>query len=222
MNIPRTGDLFDLTHTLAKPLLEGEEYPYSALPKIKEFVISLGKTLSPDEYDEIDDEIWVAKDATIAETATVCGPVIIGHKTEVRPGAFIRGSALIGDGVVVGNSTEIKNAIIFDNVQIPHYNYVGDSILGYRSHMGAGAVASNFKLDHSNIVLRDTSGERFETGLRKFGVMLADFAEVGCNSVLFPGTIVGRESLVYPLSRVRGIIPAHAIYRGENDIIERK
>jgi len=222
MNIPRTNELFDLTHTLAKPLLEGVEYPYSALPKIKEFVISLGKQLSPDEYDEIDDEIWIAKDATIAETATVCGPVIIGHKTEVRPGAFIRGSALIGDGVVVGNSTEIKNAIIFDNVQIPHYNYVGDSILGYRSHMGAGAVASNFKLDHSNIVLRDGSGEKFETGLRKFGVMLADFAEVGCNSVLFPGTIVGRESLVYPLSRVRGIIPARAIYRGENDIIERK
>ena len=221
MKIPRTKQLFDLSHTLAASLLEQSEYPFEALPKIKNFIKELGPCLPKDEYEEISEGVWVAKDAKIAKTATIEAPTIICHGTEVRPGAFIRGSVLIGEGVVVGNSTEIKNAIIFDSVQIPHYNYVGDSILGYRSHMGAGAIASNFKLDHSNISL-SSEGERYDTGLRKFGVMLADFAEVGCNSVLNPGTIVGRESLIYPLSRVRGIIPSRSILGADGSIKERK
>ena len=221
MNIPKTQELYDLSHTLAKELLEETTYPFEALPKIKGFIIELGKTLSSDEYDIIGENIWAAKDAKIYSTATIEGPTIIGHKTEVRPGAFIRGSALIGAGVVVGNSTEIKNAIVFDNVQIPHYNYVGDSILGYRSHMGAGAIASNFKLDHSNISVRD-GNEKYDTGLRKFGVMLGDFSEVGCGSVMNPGTIIGRETLVYPLSKVRGIIPSNSILGDEGQLKIRK
>lgn len=221
MSIPKTNELFDLSHTKASELLSSCEYPYEALPKIKEFILELQKTLSPTEYDCIAEGVYVAKGVKISPTATIEAPTIIGKGTEVRPGAFIRGSALIGEGVVVGNSTEIKNAIIFDNVQIPHYNYVGDSILGYRSHMGAGAVASNFKLDHSNISIRDGASV-IDTGLRKFGVMLGDFAEVGCNSVLCPGSIIGRESLVYPLSRVRGIIPERHIMSGTGEIVPRR
>ena len=221
MNIPKTEELFDLSHTLAAELLSATVYPFEALTKIKETVLSLGAKLPADEYDEVTPGVWIAKDAKVYSTATIEAPTIIGHKTEVRPGAFIRGSAIIGDGVVVGNSTEIKNAIVFDNVQIPHYNYVGDSILGYRSHMGAGAIASNFKLDHTNISLR-TGDERFDTGLRKFGVMLGDFSEVGCGSVMNPGTIIGKNTLIYPLSRVRGIIPESSILGENGELKARK
>lgn len=221
MSIPKTEELFDLKHTLAYELLAKTKYPYEALPLIKDFIKKLGPTLPKDEYNNPSEDVYIAKDAKIYPTATIEGPTIIGHKTEVRPGAFIRGSALIGDGVVVGNSTEIKNAIVFDSVQIPHYNYVGDSILGFKSHMGAGAIASNFKLDHSNISIYD-NGEKIETGLRKFGAMLGDFAEVGCGSVMNPGTIIGRETLIYPLSRVRGIIPQNSILNDHGEIKERK
>ena len=212
MILPKTFELYDTSHTLAKDLLDSTTYPFEALPKIKEFIKELQKTLSADEYDEISEGVFVAKDATIAPTATILPPTIIGHKTEVRPGAFIRGSALIGDGAVIGNSTEIKNAIVFDSVQLPHYNYVGDSIMGYKSHLGAGAIASNFKLDHSNINIR-VGDEVFATGLRKFGVMLGDYSEVGCQSVLYPGTIVGKNTLIYPLSSVRGVVAGNSIYQ---------
>lgn len=221
MTIPKTKELYDLSHTLAEPILKDTTYPFEALPKIKDFIKELSRTLPKDEYTEISEGVFVGKGVSIAKTATIEAPTIIGEGTEIRPGAFIRGSALIGCGVVVGNSTEIKNAIVFDNVQIPHYNYVGDSILGYRSHMGAGAVASNFKLDHSNISV-SAGGEKYDTGLRKFGVMLGDFSEVGCNSVLCPGTIIGRESVVYPLSRVRGIVGSNMIYKSENEIVSKK
>jgi NDP-sugar pyrophosphorylase family protein len=216
-----TRELFDLDHTLAKELLWGLEYPYLALPLIKEYIRGLFATLPENEYTEISPEVYVANDAKIYPTATIEGPSIIGHGTEVRPGAFIRGSALIGNGVVVGNSTEIKNAIVFDNVQIPHYNYVGDSILGYRSHMGAGAIASNFKLDHSNIKIK-CDGGYIETGLRKFGVMLGDYSEVGCGSILNPGTVIGRECLIYPRSVIRGIIPAGSIVGNQGEIKKRR
>lgn len=221
MNIPKTKELYDLSHTLAAQLLETTVYPFEALPKIKELVLKLGANLSSDEYDEVSDGVWVARDAKFYPTATIEAPTIIGHRTEVRPGAFIRGSALIGDDVVVGNSTEIKNAIVFDSVQIPHYNYVGDSILGYRSHMGAGAIASNFKLDHTNISIYHDEG-KLNTGLRKFGVMLGDYSEVGCGSVMNPGTIIGKQTLIYPLSRVRGIVPSNSILDDNGIIKERK
>lgn len=223
MKVPKTTELFDLEHTLAKPLLMKFESdaPYLALPLIKDFIKELQKALPPDEYDEIDDGVFVAKGVKIPKTATIEAPVIIGKNTEIRPGAYIRSASLIGEGVVVGNSTEIKNAIIFDGVQIPHYNYVGDSILGYKSHMGAGAIASNFKLDGSNINVRTDEGP-VATGLRKFGVMLGDHAEVGCNSVLFPGTVVGRGAAIYPLSRVRGVIPENHILNMDGKLIKKK
>ncbi|MBQ8380568.1 MAG: UDP-N-acetylglucosamine pyrophosphorylase [Clostridia bacterium] len=214
MNLPKTSELYDTSHTLAKELLDGTTYPHEALPKIKDYIIELQKKLSPDEYDEISEGVFAAKDAKIDPKATILPPTIIGHNTEVRCGAFIRGSALIGDGAVIGNSTEIKNAIVFDSVQLPHYNYVGDSIMGYKSHLGAGAIASNFKLDHSNINVR-MGDEVFATGLRKFGVMLGDFSEIGCNSVLYPGTVIGKNTLVYPVSSVRGVIEANSIYHNQ-------
>lgn len=212
MHIPKTTELFDLTHTLARLLFEKEPYSFFVLPKIKAFIEELGKTLSPSEYKKAGENVWIGENVTIAKTATVTGPAIIGKNTEIRPGAYIRGSVVIGENVVIGNSTEVKNSVIFDEVQIPHYNYVGDSVLGYRSHMGAAAIASNFKLDHGSVVLRKDD-EKFETGLRKFGVLLGDFSEIGCGSVLNPGTIVGRKTLVYPLSVVRGIIPARSIVK---------
>lgn len=219
MKIPKTEELFDISHTLAKPLLEREEHAFHVLPLILDFIKETGRTLDKGEYERISDEVWIARSAMVASEAHIHAPAIIGHETEVRYGAFIRGAALIGDGCVIGNSTEVKNAIIFDGVEIPHYNYVGDSILGYRSHMGAGAIASNFKLDHTNINLKD--GDEFlKTGLRKFGVLLGDFAQIGCNSVLFPGTIIGRRTLVYPTSKVRGIIPECHIYKDEGRIVK--
>ena len=214
---PRIYELLDLEHTIAKELFSISDNPFDFLPKIKEFTEAAGKALPKDEYSEIAENVWVAKDAKIAPTATILPPTIIGKGTEVRPGAYIRGAVIIGDGAVIGNSTEIKNAIIFDGVQIPHYNYVGDSVLGYKSHLGAGAVISNFKLDHKNVKIRSGS-DVFETGMRKCGAILADFAEVGCNSVIFPGTIIGRGTLVYPLTPVRGIIPENSILHSDGTL----
>lgn len=217
----KTAELFDLNHSLAAPLLSRFEYPWEALKEIKEYTLSLGKTLSPDEYDNPEEGVWIAKTATVAPTATVNGPCIIGKNTEVRPGAYIRGSVIVGDGCVVGNSCELKNAILFDCVQVPHFNYIGDSVLGYRSHTGAGAITSNVKSDKSLVSVVTDDG-RIPTGLKKFGAMLGDFVEVGCNSVLNPGTVIGRNSNIYPLSSVRGTVPPNSIFKGKNDIVTKK
>jgi NDP-sugar pyrophosphorylase family protein len=216
----KTRDLFDLTHTLAADLLERTEYPWEALGGIKQFIIEIGRTLPADEYEEVSEHVWIARDAKIYPNNYIAGPCIIGHETEVRPGAFVRGSALVGSHCVVGNSTELKNVILFDNVQVPHYNYVGDSILGYRSHMGAGSITSNVKSDKKLIVVR-CGEERIETGLKKMGAMLGDGVEVGCNSVLNPGTVIGRNSNVYPTSCVRGTVPANCIWKNNGNVIEK-
>ena len=216
----KTTDLFDLSHSLAGAWLGEFEYPWQALKGIKDFILALGPTLGED-YIETAPQVWVHKTAVVAPTAWLGAPCIIGANTEVRHCAFVRGSALIGENCVVGNSVEIKNAILFDNVQTPHYNYVGDSILGYRSHMGAGSVTSNVKSDKTLVAVR-SGGERIETGLKKFGAMLGDFVEVGCNSVLNPGTVIGRESNVYPTSCVRGVIPARCIHKNNGRIIEKQ
>ena len=218
----KTNELYDLTHTLAAPLLSECEFPWEALPKIKEFVVELGKTLSPDEYDNPAENVWIAKSATIAPSATISAPCIIGKNTELRTGAFIRGSVIVGEGCVVGNSCELKNAILFDSVQVPHFNYIGDSILGYRSHTGAGAITSNVKSDKTLVNVKGENGEAIPTGLKKFGAMLGDFVEVGCNSVLNPGTVIGRNSNIYPLSSVRGTVPANSIFKSQGNIVEKK
>ncbi len=215
------NDLYDLSHSLAGDYLKKLTYPWEALAGIKELILQLGAKLPADEYDHPKDDVWIAKDAVIYPNNYIADPCIIGHKTEVRPGAFIRGSALVGDNCVVGNSTELKNVILFDNVQVPHYNYVGDSILGYLSHMGAGSITSNVKSDKKPVIIRN-EGENFETGLKKVGAMLGDRVEVGCNSVLNPGTVVGRDSNVYPVSCVRGVVPANSIYKGEHKIVAKK
>lgn len=217
----KTYELYDLSHTLAAELLSSCEYPWEALPKIKNFVIALGNTLSADEYDNPSENVWIAKSATVAKSATICAPCIIGKNTELRTGAFIRGSVIVGDGCVVGNSCELKNAILFDNVQVPHFNYIGDSILGYRSHTGAGAITSNVKSDKSLVCVRGNDGELIETGLKKFGAMLGDFVEVGCNSVLNPGTVIGRNTNIYPLSSVRGSIPPDSIFKAPDNIVKK-
>lgn len=213
--------LYSLEHTQAKPLLEQFTYPWEALAEIGSFVQALGETLSPAEYDQIAPQVWVAKSATVAPTATLKPPCIIGPETEVRPGAFIRGSVLVGTGAVVGNSTELKNVILFDKVQVPHYNYVGDSILGYKAHMGAGSITSNVKSDKTLVVVKGPDGLALETGRKKFGAMLGDCVEVGCNSVLNPGTVIGRESNVYPLSSVRGVIPARHIFKAPGNVVPK-
>ncbi len=208
----KISDLYDLNHTLAKEYLEGFEYPWEALGGIKNFIIELGKSLPEDEYNEISENVWVHKTASVAPTAFIGAPAIIGKNTEVRHCAFVRGSALVGENCVVGNSVELKNVILFDNVQTPHYNYVGDSILGYKSHMGAGSITSNVKSDKTLVCVK-SKDEVIETGLKKFGAMVGDFVEVGCNSVLNPGTVIGRESNVYPLSSVRGVVEEKSIYK---------
>lgn len=217
----RIQNLYDLTHTAAAPLLEKLDYPWQALPRIKEFIIQLGESLSPDEYDRRGENVWVAKSAKVFETAYIAGPAIIGPETEVRHCAFIRGNALVGAGCVVGNSTELKNVILFDKVQVPHYNYVGDSILGYFSHMGAGSITSNVKSDKTLVTVH-AADESIETGLKKFGAMLGDHVEVGCNSVLNPGTVIGRNSNVYPLSMVRGFVPANSIYKVRGEVVTKR
>ena len=216
----KTKDLYDLTHTLAASLLENTDYPWEALPKIKEFIVETGEKLPGDEYDEVSEHVWIAKDAVIYPNNYIGAPCIIGHRTEVRPGAFIRGSALVGDNCVVGNSTELKNVILFDNVQVPHYNYVGDSILGYKSHMGAGSITSNVKSDKLPVVVK-CGEEKIETGMKKIGAMLGDRVEVGCNSVLNPGTVIGRDSNVYPTSCVRGTIPEKSIWKNKGVIVKK-
>lgn len=210
----------DLSKTLAKELLEGKTYPWEVLPCISEFIVKLGNTLSEEEYEKKGENVWIAKSAKVAPTAYINGPVIIGKDAEVRHCAFIRGNALVGEGAVVGNSTELKNVILFDKVQVPHYNYVGDSILGYKSHMGAGSITSNVKSDKKLVVVKGKE-VRMETGLKKFGAMLGDEVEVGCGSVLNPGTVVGSHTNIYPLSSVRGVVPSHSIYKNQNEVVEK-
>ena len=216
----KTKDLFDLTHTRAASLLESTVYPWEALGKIKETIVQIGENLPADEFEEVREHVWIAKDAVIYPNNYIGAPCIIGHKTEVRPGAFIRGSALVGDNCVVGNSTELKNVILFDNVQVPHYNYVGDSILGYRSHMGAGSITSNVKSDKLPVTVK-CDNETIETGMKKIGAMLGDRVEVGCNSVLNPGTVIGRDSNIYPTSCVRGTVPERSIWKNGGNIVQK-
>ncbi len=220
-------EMYDLEHTLAADYLAQFDYPWEALAGISDFILALGKTLPMDEYHHpldwdgnVLEDVWVANDATVFKTAYLHGPCIIGHGTEVRQCAFVRGSALVGDNCVVGNSTELKNVILFDNVQVPHYNYVGDSILGYKSHMGAGSITSNVKSDKTLVVVKDGVSE-LETGRKKFGAMLGDRVEVGCNSVLNPGTVLERDVSVYPTSCVRGVVPAGHIWKDKDHIIRR-
>lgn len=212
------NELYDLDHTLAKEYLQRFTYPWEALKGIHDFILELGPTLK--DYQEIQPQVWVHPDAVLAPTAYLGAPCIIGPRTEVRHGAFIRGNALVGADCVVGNSVELKNVILFDHVQTPHYNYVGDSILGYYSHMGAGSITSNVKSDKTLVVVKDKE-ETIETGLKKMGAMLGDHVEVGCNSVLNPGTVIGVDTNIYPLSRVRGIIPAHSIYKDAENIVSK-
>ncbi len=214
----KINDLYDLSHSMAGEYLSEFEYPWEALEGIKELILQIGAKLPADEYDHPKEDVWIAKDATIYPNNYIAGPCIIGHKTEVRPGAFVRGSALVGENCVVGNSTELKNVILFDNVQVPHYNYVGDSILGYKAHMGAGSITSNVKSDKKLVVINN-EGEKIETGRKKVGAMVGDRVEVGCNSVLNPGTVIGRDSNVYPVSCVRGVIPANSIYKEARKIV---
>ena len=217
----KTKELYDLTKSLAGDYLSAFEYPWQALSGIKELIISLGEKLPKDEFDEISENVWVHKSAVIFSSAYIGAPCIIGKGTEVRQCAFIRSAALIGENCVIGNSTEVKNAIIFNNVQVPHFNYVGDSILGYKSHLGAGAVTSNVKSDKSLVKVR-IDGETIETGLKKFGAMVGDNVEVGCNSVLNPGTVIGKNTNIYPLSSVRGVVPENSIFKNQENIVTKE
>lgn len=221
MNSIKITELYDLTHTIAAEYLKNFTYPWEALKGIGELIISLGNQLNPDEYDNPAENVWIHKTAKVFPSAYIGAPCIIGANTEVRHCAFIRSSALVGDNCVVGNSVELKNVIIFDNVQTPHYNYVGDSILGYKSHMGAGSITSNVKSDKTNVVIK-SNGETIETGIKKIGAMLGDYVEVGCNSVLNPGTVVGRNSNIYPTSCVRGVVPADSIWKTGGVVVSKK
>ena len=214
-------ELYDLSHTMAAEYLAGFTYPWEALAGIKSLIISLGEKLNPDDYREVSPQVWVHRTAKVAPTAFLGAPCIIGAETEVRHCAFIRGAALVGEHCVVGNSVELKNVILFDNVQTPHYNYVGDSILGYKSHMGAGSITSNVKSDRTLVQVRD-GDVRIPTGRKKFGAIVADFAEVGCNAVLNPGTIVERGSIVYPVVCVRGVVPERCICKTGGVIVPRR
>lgn len=217
----KNTDLFsDLSATLAASLFEETEYPWEVLPRIKDFVLALGPRLDGSEYERVADQVWIHRSCKVYDTAVILGPTIIGAETEVRPSAFIRGSVLVGRNCVVGNSTELKNCILFDRVQVPHYNYVGDSVLGYRAHMGAGAVTSNVKGDRQPVVVHRGS-ERMETGLKKLGAMLGDYAEIGCGAVLNPGAVIGRGAQVYPLVSVRGTVPANCIHKG-GSVVEKR
>ena len=214
------AEMYDLSQTIAAELFEGKTYPWEVLHEIGDFILKLGATLDPEEYEKRGENVWIAKSATIAPTASINGPCIIGKNTEVRQCAFIRGKAIVGEGCVVGNSTELKNVVLFNKVQVPHYNYVGDSVLGFKSHTGAGAITSNVKQDKT-LVKVNYYGTKVETGLKKFGAMLADNVEVGCNSVLNPGTVVGRHSNIYPLSMVRGFVPAESIMKTGGVIVSK-
>lgn len=214
-------ELLDIDKTIAAKLFEGKTYPWEALDGIKSFILELGATLSADEYDHPEDGVWIAKDAKIFPSAYIGAPCIIDHGAEVRHCAFIRGNAIVGKNAVVGNSTELKNVVLFDNVQVPHYNYVGDSILGYKAHMGAGSITSNVKSDKTLVTVHIPDAP-IETGRKKFGAILGDNVEVGCNSVLNPGTVIGRCSNIYPVSCVRGVVPANSIYKAKDNIVAKK
>lgn len=214
-------NMLDLNETIARELFEGKTYPWEVLPEIGAFIKKLGESLDPEEYERRGDDVWIARTASVAPTACVNGPAIIGKNAEVRHCAFIRGNAIVGEGSVVGNSTELKNVVLFNSVQVPHYNYVGDSVLGYKSHMGAGSICSNVKSDKKLVVVKNGE-EKIETGLKKFGAMLGDHVEVGCGSVLNPGTVIGRNTNIYPLSPVRGCVPADSIYKKAGDIVKKK
>jgi len=221
MNNIEISNLYNLDETIAKEIFNGVTYPWEVLPKISDFIKELGKTLDKNEYEEKGENIWIAKSAKVAASASITGPVIIGKNAEVRHCAFIRGNAIVGENSVVGNSTELKNVILFNNVQVPHYNYVGDSILGYKSHMGAGSITSNVKSDKKLVIVKD--GEKtYETGLKKFGAMIGDNVEVGCGSVLNPGTVIGKNSNIYPLSSVRGVVAENSIYKKQGEVVEKR
>ena len=214
-------ELYTLNETIATDIFEGVTYPWEVLSRISEFIVELGNTLSEEEYEKKGENIWIARTAKVAESASITGPVIIGKEAEIRHCAFIRGNAIVGEGAVVGNSTELKNVILFNKVQVPHYNYVGDSILGYKSHMGAGSITSNVKSDKKLVVVKTPDGQ-IETGLKKFGAMLGDEVEVGCGSVLNPGTVVGSHTNIYPLSSVRGFVPTESIYKKQGEVVEKQ
>lgn len=220
MEACKISNMYTLSETIAAGLFEGVEYPWEVLPKIHDFILELGKTLPADKFEKRGEDIWIAKSATVAPTACLNGPLIVDEEAEIRHCAFVRGNAIVGKGAVVGNSTELKNVVLFNKVQVPHYNYVGDSVLGFKSHMGAGSITSNVKSDKTLVVVK-SAGEKIETGLKKMGAMLADHVEVGCNSVLNPGTVIGRNSNIYPTSCVRGCIPANSIYKNEKEIVEK-
>lgn len=217
----KISNLYNLEETIAGKLFEGATYPWEVLPKISAFIVELGNQLSSEEYEKRGENVWVAKSAKVAPKAYINGPAIIGKESEIRHCAFIRGNAIVGEGAVVGNSTELKNVVLFNKVQVPHYNYVGDSILGYRAHMGAGSITSNVKSDKTLVVVKDGE-DQIPTGLKKFGAMLGDCVEVGCNSVLNPGTVVGRNAQIYPTSCVRGVIRANSIYKKQGEIVEKR
>lgn len=217
----RCSQLFDLRHTIAERIFDDVIYPWEVLPKISDFIIKLGNSLSEEEYDKKEDNIWIAKTAEIAPSAYIKGPVIIGKNAEIRHCAFIRGNAIVGEGAIVGNSTELKNVLLFDMVQVPHYNYVGDSILGYKSHMGAGSITSNVKSDKTLVTVL-YEGELIKTGLKKMGAILSDNVEIGCGSVLNPGTVIGKNVNVYPLSMVRGYVPPNSIYKKAGELVEKR
>lgn len=221
MEQAKISNLYDLEQTIAKDLFEGATYPWEVLGKISGFIRELGPKLDPERFEQRGEDIWVAKSVNVAPTAFLNGPLIIDEEAEIRHCAFVRGSAIVGRGSVVGNSTELKNVVIFNSVQVPHYNYVGDSVLGYKSHMGAGSITSNIKSDRTLVVVKDGT-EKIETGLKKIGAMLGDYVEVGCNSVLNPGTVIGRGSNIYPLSSVRGVIPANSIYKNRGEVAEKQ
>ena len=214
-------NLYHLEETIAADLFEGKDYPWEVLPEIGSFILKLGPTLPKDEYDQVGEDVWIAKSANVFPSAYVHGPAIIGKDAEVRHCAFIRGNASVGEGAVVGNSTELKNVVLFNKVQVPHYNYVGDSVLGYKAHMGAGSITSNVKADKM-LVKVHAGTENIETGLKKFGAMLGDHVEVGCNAVLNPGTVIGRETNVYPTSMVRGFVPARSIFKNTGEVMRKK
>ena len=220
MDTCRIENLFNMEETIAADLFEGCVYPWEVLPKIKAFILQLGPSLDPEEYELIGENVWAARTAKIAPTAYINGPAIIDSDAEVRHCAFIRGSVIVGKGAVVGNSTELKNAVLFNKVQVPHYNYVGDSVLGYKAHMGAGSILSNVRSDKQLVVVKDGK-YRYETGIKKFGAMLGDEVEIGCGSVLNPGTVIGPHSNVYPLSSVREVIPAGSIYKKRGEVAEK-
>ena len=214
-------NLYNLNETIAKELLESVTYPWEALSKINDFIIELGNKLDSEKYDKIGEDVWIAKTAKVMPTAYIKGPAIIGENAEIRHCAFIRGKAIVGEGAVVGNSTELKNVILFNKVQVPHYNYVGDSILGYKAHMGAGSITSNVKSDKKLVIVKNGK-EKIETGIKKFGAMIGDEVEVGCGSILNPGTVVGKNTNIYPLSSVRGVVPEKSIYKNQNEIVEKR